>query len=288
MRDYIKTICTINNWEYINSDRISGGDINSSFSVETDKGTYFLKINSAVAYPEMFAKEAEGLKALKQASLFKIPDVIATGEHGDKQYLFMELLEKSYPSKEIWKTFAEALAQLHKISNDYFGLTDFNYIGSLRQQNDYTKSWVEFYTSQRIIPLVEILFNKMLFMKQDVDAAEKLCNCLAEIFPEEAPSLVHGDLWGGNFMAVKSEKGTVPSIYDPAVYFGHREMDLGMTLLLGGFDNSIYDFYNDFFALEKNWRERVPLTQLYPLLVHAILFGGGYVSRCSEILDKWK
>ena len=131
----------------------------------------------------------------------------------------------------------------------------------------------------------------MLLSTADVRAAENVCMRLMEVFPVEPPALLHGDLWAGNFMPVQSQHNNVlnsmPSVFDPAVYFGHREMDLGMTLLFGGFDAEFYNAYNNIYPLEKNWRERVSLTQLYPLLVHAILFGGSYVSRCRNILKDW-
>jgi fructosamine-3-kinase len=140
--------------------------------------------------------------------------------------------------------------------------------------------------------LVQRLFNNGDLSKVDISNAEKLCTRLIEVFPIEPPALLHGDLWAGNFMAVKSNSNSVadvvPAIYDPAVYFGHREMDIGMSMLFGGFDSSFYEAYHSFYPLEKNWRQRIRLTQLYPLLVHAILFGGGYISQCKSILNDWK
>jgi fructosamine-3-kinase len=127
------------------------------------------------------------------------------------------------------------------------------------------------------------------FSSVDIQNADALCRKLENMFPVEPPALLHGDLWSGNFMPVKSAGGSVtPAVYDPAVYFGHREMDIGMTLLFGGFDMRFYDAYNSLYPLEKDWNSRVPLTQLYPLLVHAVLFGGGYVNHCKETLDRYK
>jgi fructosamine-3-kinase len=133
------------------------------------------------------------------------------------------------------------------------------------------------------------VYNKKQFTKTDVQFAEKLCLRFVEIFPEEQPALLHGDLWAGNFMAVKASNSNscVPSIFDPAVYFGHREMDIGMALLFGGFDSRFFEAYDVLYPLEQNWRQRVPLTQLYPLLVHALLFGGGYIFKCQQIIKEW-
>ena len=137
------------------------------------------------------------------------------------------------------------------------------------------------------MPLVQKLTNDGVLIAADVVVAEKLCNKLPGLFPSEPPSLLHGDLWAGNMMPVGHNGADVPCIYDPAVYHGHREMDIGMSLLFGGFDSRFYDAYNHNYPLEKGWHSRVSLTQLYPLLVHAVLFGGGYVGRCREIIGEF-
>jgi fructosamine-3-kinase len=289
MTTYIASICEQNNIRYINSHAVSGGDINASFAVDTTDGRMFLKLNSASQYPQMFTKETEGLKALAHAGKLKVPEVIATGVLNQQQYLLLEWLERATPSKDFWCVFAEALCGLHRITQQQFGWTSSNYIGSLLQQNQPKQTWAEFYATQRIMPLVEELFNRKSFSSTDTKAAESVCVNLKEIFPDEPPALVHGDLWSGNFMAVHSnkDKNIVPAAFDPAVYFGHREMDLSMTLLFGGFSSEFYSAYNAIIPLEKNWRKRETLTQLYPLLVHALLFGGSYASRCKSIINEW-
>jgi fructosamine-3-kinase len=129
------------------------------------------------------------------------------------------------------------------------------------------------------------LFDEGSVSKNDVQNADKLCIKFKDIFPVEPPSLLHGDLWSGNFTVAKNKAGdAVPAIFDPAVYYGHREMDIGMTLLFGGFTHQFYEVYQNIFPLQPGWRERVLLTQLYPLLVHAILFGGSYISQCTTII----
>lgn len=240
----------------------------------------------------MFQKEAEGLTALQKASSLKVPKVFATGEWEMHQYLLLEWLQRTSPPDDFWDQFAGGLAQLHRNGHTHFGWHSSNYIGSLVQQNNFTASWSEFYTTRRIVPLVKILRNRGSFEMKDVNAAESLCSRLQHIFPNELPALLHGDLWGGNFMAAKIDESAtgnaiVPSIYDPSVYFGHREMEIGMSLLFGGFYTRFYNVYNNIFPLEKNWQKRVSLTQLYPLLVHAILFGGAYISRCRGIVQEW-
>lgn len=294
MEPNIKQICNNHSLEYISSKPVSGGDINVAYMIETAKGKYFLKLNSLLRFPLMFKREAEGLTELHKSTNLKVPTIVATGQCNEQQYLLMEWVEKASPSLDFWNTFAEGLARLHRNTNTYFGWHSSNYIGSLVQPNNYSFGWAEFYATQRILPLTERLYNDGLFSKVDVYGAEELCNSFKNIFPNEPPSLLHGDLWAGNFMAVniKNDKTVTPEvfpcIYDPAVYFGHREMDIGMSLLFGGFDSTFYDRYNEHFPLEVNWRKRVPLTQLYPLLVHAILFGGGYINQCRDIIKDWR
>jgi fructosamine-3-kinase len=142
------------------------------------------------------------------------------------------------------------------------------------------------------MPLIKKLYDQRCLSKADVAAAEMLCSRFGEIFPDEPPSLLHGDLWAGNFMAAQAAlknnlNQVLPSVFDPAVYFGHREMDLGMSLLFAGFDKSFYEIYNEIFPLENNWKNRLTLTHLYPLLVHAVLFSGSYVEKSRSILKGW-
>ncbi len=290
MTNHHNNICKLHALTYIKSGAISGGDINQSFQIETKQGLFFLKLNYASRYPKMFQKEAEGLQALQNASNLKVPSVVGVGEYDSQQYLLMEWMERGEPHSTFWKDFAEGLAQQHRRTNDQFGWLSNNYIGSLEQGNSRADTWADFYAHHRIIPLVSKLFDNGSFAKREVEAAEKLCNKFPKIFPDEPPALLHGDLWSGNYMAAKSGMNdrsiTIPSIFDPAVYFGHREMDIGMSLLFGGFPTRFYDAYNSVFPLEQNWRNRVPLTQLYPLLVHAVLFGGGYINQSRNILTQ--
>ena len=132
------------------------------------------------------------------------------------------------------------------------------------------------------MPLVQKLFDGNIFSKKEAEIALHACDKLGELFPAEPPALLHGDLWSGNFMVTQTG---VAAIFDPAVYCGHREMDLGMTKLFGGFDQRFYNAYNATYPLEAGWQQRLQLTQLYPLLVHALLFGGHYVASAKEILS---
>ena len=262
---------------------VNGGDINKSYCIYNGINKFFLKINNASLYPGMFVAEAEGLKALEISS-FLIPQVINKGNIDGYQYLLMEWIETGKPSVDFWKNFGHTLAQLHLNSNKEFGFNTDNYIGSITQINTLTNNWEEFYSQYRIMPLVRILLNQKDYNTNDVQHAEMFCKHIKEIFPDEPPALLHGDLWSGNY---KVDEKDNPALYDPAVYFGHREMDIGMTKLFGSFSSELYDRYNEVYPLEKDWKIRLLYTQLYPLLVHAVLFGSHYISETKDIIHRF-
>ena len=170
---------------------------------------------------------------------------------------------------------------MHRVTSQTFGADEDNYMGSLVQVNDRCSTWAEFYADNRIMPCVLQLEKNNSFTEADVRITEKLCKKLGGIFPDEPPALLHGDLWAGNFMCTTNN---CAAIYDPAVYYGHREMDIGLSKLFGGFDSRFYASYNTNYPLANGWEERLPLTQLYPVLIHAILFGGHYVAQGREII----
>lgn len=261
---------------------VHGGDINTAYCIYSNNTKYFLKTNSNALYPGMFAKEAAGLLALQQNSTMEVPAVIKHSNTGDQQYLLLQWINKGVPGKNFWEDFGRSLALIHHQQQNFFGWEEDNYIGSLPQKNTKHTVWHSFYAECRILPLVKQLFDTGNFSKQEIVAAERLCNKLDILFPAEQPALLHGDLWAGNFMV--NEQGNA-AVYDPAVYFGHREMDIGMSLLFGGFDQQFYAAYNNACPLHAGWQQRIQLTQLYPLLVHAVLFGGHYINAAKNIIS---
>ncbi|MEP6684880.1 MAG: fructosamine kinase family protein [Parafilimonas sp.] len=264
--------------------QVFGGDINKTFHLKTNIGAFFLKLNDG-SLKDMFEKEFTGLQQLHQTKTIKIPEVVLHGNFGNEIFLVTEFIQQSNPSKHFWQTFAYNLAALHRQSNAEFGLSTDNYIGSLHQQNNFCNTWSEFYASQRILPLVRKAFDENKLTISDVKLAEKLCTRFYNLFAEEKPALVHGDLWSGNFMCNKDGEAVV---FDPAVYYGNREMDIGLSLLFGGFDTRFYDYYNDAFPLQPNWKDRVKLCQFYPLLVHLVLFGGQYYNKVADIIKQYQ
>lgn len=280
--DFIKQLMIESKINCHHYKQVHGGDINEAYCLIGENEKYFLKLNDAERYPGMFVKEAEGLTALNKHSSFTIPKVIHTGITGHKQYLLLEWIEAGIPATNFWEEFGRTLAMMHQQPQSYFGWSADNYIGSLSQNNLRHNNWSSFYKECRIIPLIKQGFDEGIFDKKDIQSAEMLCNKLDNLFPDEPASLLHGDLWSGNFMVSSIGKST---LFDPAVYNGHREMDIGMTMLFGGFSPRFYDAYIEYRSLETQWQQRLQLTQLYPLLVHALLFNGNYISRCREIWE---
>lgn len=265
--------------------RVHGGDINQAWRIDaSNDATYFLKENNATDYPGMMKLEAEGLLALSEGSDLHIPGVIATGEEDGQQFLLLQWLEKTEAPKNFWQDFGSNLASMHRKPQPYFGWEKDNYIGSLVQQNSAKYSWTDFYCQCRIMPLADKLYQQSKFTKYDLAAVQKLCMKIHLLFPPEPASLLHGDLWSGNYLCAGDGRA---AIYDPAVYYGHREMDLSMTRLFGGFDSTFYQAYQETYPLETGWQDRIQLAQLYPMLVHAVLFGGHYLQQAIGIIKQY-
>ncbi|HBX62638.1 MAG TPA: fructosamine kinase [Flavobacteriaceae bacterium] len=264
---------------------MKGGDINDAFRLESFDKKYFLKVNSANNFPHLFKKEARALEAIKKTKTFSVPKVVNVGEAGkDFQYLLLEWMENSTPTVVNWENLGKNLAKLHQNTSKQFGWSEDNYIAIVVQPNSLTDSWSEFYAKNRIMPMMKLLQNKQLINSKQIKSAENLCKQLNSIFPEEKPALLHGDFWNGNILANK--KGEF-SVIDPAIYYGHREMDLAIAKLFGGFDDVFFDAYHENNPLAPNFEERLPIAQLFPLLIHAYLFEGYYVKDVQTILKKF-
>lgn len=263
---------------------VHGGDINKTYCLQTANEKFFLKVNDNKHFPEMFKKEKDGLEALAKNFSGTVPNAICTDIVENVQYILMEWIEQEQPDDNFWKNFGTTLAQMHQVVQPHFGWHEDNYIGSLTQKNNSKDTWHDFYAEMRIMPLIEALFNQKDITSKDVKHAVVFCNEIKNIFPEETPSFLHGDLWSGNFMVASNG---FACLYDPAVYNGHREMDIAMTRLFGGFNNQFYLTYNDTYPLEKGWENRLIYAQLYPLLVHALLFGGHYIQSVKSIINRF-
>ncbi len=260
---------------------VGGGSINSAYGLETNVGKLFVKLNSASRYPGMFEKEALGLEILSEAGELPVPEVVGIGEDHAEAFLVLKFIDTGSPSARFWRNFGHALARLHGHSADTFGLDHDNYIGSLSQSNTFHNAWETFFVEERLQPLMSMAFDSKLLNTNDIKAFENFFVRMDSLFPKESPALLHGDLWSGNFMT--NEAGEAVLI-DPAVYFGYREMDLGMSQLFGGFHRRFYEAYNETSPLEPGWEKRLDYCNLYPLLVHVNLFGGSYVYSVKQII----
>ena len=259
---------------------VSGGSINDTYRISAKNKDFFIKVS--YNYDNLL-KEQKGLLLLEQ-HYPDVPEVILLGQYNEYAYLVLEFIEKTLPQKGFWETFAHKLASLHMSKNNAFGLGYNNYIGSLEQSNKKHQDWTTFFREERILPLVKRAFNNGLITRAQIIHAELFSNKFEELFPKGHPSLIHGDLWSGNFMC----SGNRPYIFDGAVYYGNREMDIAMSTLFGGFSTQFYDAYQTFFPLEKGWEERLPICNVYPLLVHLNLFGISYKSQAFEIINKYQ
>lgn len=263
---------------------VGGGCINEAYAIQTNIGKYFIKYNSASAYPEMFEKEAAGLKILANTKTVEIPEVIVAAKTDNYAYLMLQYIETGLSSRNFWNDFGTKLADLHRNTSEYFGLDHTNYIGSLIQKNSTHADFFNFFISQRIEPQLKEARNKGAFSLGETRYFDSLFNSLNNIIPIEKPALIHGDLWSGNFMVTRDGS---PCLVDPAVYYGHREADIAMTQLFGGFQPEFYHSYNQAWPMEKDWQKRMDIFNLYPLLVHVNLFGGSYARQVLQIIRQF-
>jgi fructosamine-3-kinase len=260
---------------------VAGGSINNTYCIKTTGERFFLKTNKKDAFPGLFSCETKGLKLLRENSGFAIPQVIFSGELNEQALLIMDFIDSGKQEVHFWEDFGAELARLHQHQAAQFGLDHDNYIGTLPQSNHYHNNWTDFFVLQRLEPLIKTARDEDHIGREISRRFDRLFAQLPHIFPEEPASLLHGDLWSGNFMCASSGKATV---FDPAVYYGHREMDIAMTQLFGGFNTAFYSGYQAVYPLESGWQNRITVANLYPLLVHVNLFGGVYVQRLSNAL----
>lgn len=271
------------------SSPVAGGDINEAARLTlSDARPVFLKYNPS-PLPQLFAVEAQGLAELKRANALRVPDVYAVGEATDDRpaYILLEWLpEAGRRDAEVMRGFGRGLAQLHRTTSGSYGWGHDNYIGSLPQRNHQTTRWVDFYRDQRLGVQRHIAQDRGRLSSKREARLDQLMDRLDELLPDEAdlrPSLLHGDLWGGNHLV--TDDGV--ALIDPAVHYGHREMDLSFTELFGGFPPAFYEGYDDIWPLASDYGDRKPLYQLYPLMVHLNLFGEAYGGPIDRILKRY-
>lgn len=254
------------------AEQIGGGDINDAWRATLADGRCVFVKTHASPPAGMYAAEARGLAWLAQGPL-RVPSVVACAE----AFLALEWLELGPRTHAIDAAFGRGLAQLHQLGAPSFGFDAPNFLATLPQDNTPEPDVATFYVERRLRPWV-----RRIAAGRGPDLNTALDRLAPSLFgPPEPPSRLHGDLWWGNVAATHGE----PVIFDPAVYGGHREIDLAMLALFGTVPPSMLAAYEEVWPLAEGWRDRVALWQLYPLAAHAVLFGGGYVGQLARTLD---
>jgi len=277
------TSATGEEFRVLSSSSVGGGSVNSAYLVQNDVNKYFVKLNVR-QYSEMFVAEAEGLNELIKPDCIKVPKPISWGESSDHAFIVMDYVPTSRGDKNSAVVFGEQLARLHQFQNEEFGWHRNNTIGSTKQINKKSKDWIDFYREHRLQYQISLAARAGAGRELE-SLGEKLCSHLNAFFQtyQPKPSLLHGDLWSGNY-AFDGQSN--PVIFDPAVYYGDREADIAMTELFGGFSNSFYTAYDNVFALDEGYTTRKTLYNLYHVLNHFNLFGGGYYSQSIDMMKK--
>jgi protein-ribulosamine 3-kinase len=260
---------------------LAGDDINLAFRLDCGSYRFFVKLNRADREP-MFVAEREGLEALRSSQTIRVPEVHLTGNDGEHAYIVMEYIELGGAVDH--DRLAQALAALHGCVQSRFGFHCDNAIGSTPQVNRPTTDWVEFWREQRLEFQLELARRNGIAAKL-IDRGSRLAGNLAQFFTtyRPQPSLLHGDLWSGNW---GFDHAGNPVVYDPACYYGDHEADLAMMELFASPGARFFARYRECFPIDAGYAERRDLYNLYHLLNHANLFGGGYASRAQQSIDR--
>lgn len=260
---------------------VGGGCINSAYRIGDGRRSFFVKLNTPHGL-DMFEAEADGLRELGAAGAVKVPVPLVTGIAAGQAYIVMEALELGGSGSAA--RLGQELASLHRTTRSHFGWYRDNTIGSTPQYNSEDESWVAFWRRQRLMPQLEMAARRGaggVLQKK----GERLRAGLPGFFRDYSPlpSLLHGDLWAGNY--AYCHDGT-PALFDPAVYYGDREAEIAMTELFGGFGRDFYDAYNEAWPLDEGYAVRKTLYNLYHILNHYNLFGGGYAAQAEAMIDR--
>lgn len=266
---------------------VGGGCIHQTRLLDLADGRcLFLKADSGVP-DDLFEREAEGLQALTAAGALRVPADPLPGRAGGTVFLLMEAVPTGRAGRDFFTRFGRGFAELHRATRgDRYGLDHDDYLGGTPQPNRWSESWVEFFRERRLGHQLRLAERRGHADGELMRLGGRLLECLDRWLevPDEPACLLHGDLWSGNFLA--DEQGE-PVLIDPAVYYGHREADLAMTRLFGGFDTAFYRAYEEAWPLPPGHEERLPLYQLYHLLNHLNLFGASYRRQCLAILRRY-
>ena len=262
---------------------LGGGCINEAYCLADGHRQYFVKLNRA-GLEDMFAAEAAGLAAIRDTGAILCPAPLGHGRDGDRSWLVLDYLELASPRGDDSALLGERLAALHRHTGDTFGFHRDNYIGATPQPNRPIADWVRFWRERRLGVQLDLATGNGAPGRL-LDRGRRLLQDLPAFFAgyQPVPSLLHGDLWGGNRGCTAAGE---PVIFDPAAYYGDREADLAMTELFGGFDERFYQSYRQSWPLDPGYETRKVLYNLYHILNHDNLFGGGYAAQAQGMVDR--
>lgn len=261
---------------------VGGGCINQGYQLQGSGQTYFVKLNQA-SQVAMFSAEALGLQQIAQTQTIQVPKPICYGVSEHSCYLVLTWCEFGRGTQTTWEQMGRDLAALHLQSQgDRFGWSQNNTIGSTPQFNPWTNTWADFFADHRIGYQLQLAQRRGGHFPQAERFIETLRQFLRDRRPQ--PALVHGDLWSGNASFLTNGE---PVIFDPACYYGDPEVDLAMTELFGGFPPAFYQGYQAVNPLDSGYQQRKTLYNLYHVLNHFNLFGGGYLAQAQRIIQNF-
>lgn len=267
----------------ISESSVGGGCIADSRVIKTEQGNKYFYKSYTGSDGKILQNEANGLKELSKANAIRVPKVVMC----EDSFLLIEYIEEGRRGSNFSEVFGRQFADMHRLNAEEYGFYEDNFIGSNPQKNlPRRKNWTEFYWEHRLEYQYKLAERNGYSNPEFRELMSKLGQKIESIIngSEEQPCVLHGDLWGGNYMV--DENGN-PVLIDPAVYYGHREADLGMTALFGGFDSRFYAAYDEAYPLPDGWKDRIDLYKLYHIMNHLNLFGTGYYSQTISILRKY-
>jgi fructosamine-3-kinase len=252
--------------------------------VKSGQSEYFIKWTQG-EHQGLFEAEAKNLELIQKSGAIDVPGVLGVGSHDEKEYLMMDCIQSAEKSTHYWSDFGGKLAQLHQQhATQGHGLSYDNFLGAAKQINSWELDGVQFFIQNRLKKQVDnAIYHRRISAEMEAQF-ESLYEKLPQLIPNESSSLLHGDLWSGNAMV--NAKGEI-TLVDPCTYYGLREAELAFTTMFGGFPTEFYEAYHSTFPIEKDFHQRIPLYNLYPLMVHVNLFGEGYLPAVRKILASY-
>jgi fructosamine-3-kinase len=272
--------------DVVDASVVHGGDVAAAFRLRLDGGRVVFAKTHPDPPPGFFTTEADGLRWLAEPGVVGVPEVLAVSD-GDPAFLALEWIDEGPPVPSTEADLGRALAGLHRAGAPCFGRSDRRTTGSRRLPNEPCATWAEFYATQRLAPLARLARDGAALPDPAIRALAELATSdrLASLpGAGEAPARLHGDLWAGNRLVGAGGRSW---LIDPAAHGGHREFDLAMMRLFGGFGAQCFAAYEEAYPLAEGWQARVALHQIAPLVVHAVKFGGGYVRAAADAIRAW-